>query len=141
MRWLCALGLCVDFFRPSASEQNPGHLTPQPPHTSSDPPPRRKGLCTGLCAEGALCVLIKKLCFGLCAPFVRSPAWRPAQKIRSHAVIQYYSDTVIQCSNTVTQYYGNVQRKYSNTVLRYCSNTVLQHYGIALIQYYSTVMQ
>ena len=41
-------------------------------------------LCAwALCVEGALCVLVGLLCFWLCAPFVRLPVWRPAQKTRS----------------------------------------------------------
>ena len=55
----------------------------------------------GLCAKGALCVLMKKLCFWLCAPFVRLPAWRPAQKIQSLCVVAVQKPSV--CRHAVLQ--------------------------------------
>ena len=37
---------------------------------------KQRGVCAQLCAsQGALCVLVRLLCFLLCAPFVRVPAW------------------------------------------------------------------
>ena len=105
VRWACALGLCAGLVRWACAlyRLQQGFCACALSFCTCTPgsPSRLKcilkgPLCAGLCAEGALCVLIKKLCFWLCAPFVRSPAWRPAQKSRSHAVIQYYSDTVIQ---------------------------------------------
>ena len=75
-------------------------------------PARLKGilkgpLCAGLCAKGALCVLMKKLCFWLCAPFVRLPVWRPRRRRKSEACtyrsFRYsYSSTVIHYYSTVT---------------------------------------